>query len=78
MSISDDATILSFTSLSLEGPEKGLRQMDGFAGNIEKMTEENDLFRKVLYTGKNIQLVLMAIQPGDEIGEEVHEDRDQL
>ena len=52
--------------------------MDGFAGNIEKMTEENDLFRKVLYTGKNIQLVLMAIQPGDEIGEEIHEDRDQF
>ena len=52
--------------------------MKGFADNIEKLTEENDDFRRVLYTGKNIQLVLMAIQPGEDIGEEVHEDRDQF
>jgi len=52
--------------------------MKGFAGNIEKLTEENDDFRRVLYTGHNLQLVLMAIQPGDEIGEEVHDDRDQF
>ena len=52
--------------------------MKGFSDNIEKLTEENDLFRKVLYTGPNLQLVLMAIQPGDEIGEEVHDDRDQF
>ena len=52
--------------------------MKGFADNIEKMTEDNDDFRRVLYTGKNLQLVLMAIQPGEEIGEEVHEDRDQF
>ncbi|MEO5586824.1 MAG: cupin domain-containing protein [Novosphingobium sp.] len=52
--------------------------MKGFAANIEQLTEENDLFRKVLYTGHNLQLVLMAIQPGDEIGEEVHDDRDQF
>jgi mannose-6-phosphate isomerase-like protein (cupin superfamily) len=50
----------------------------GFVDNIEKLTEENDLFRKVLYTGHNLQLVLMAIQPGEEIGEEVHDDRDQF
>ena len=43
--------------------------MRGFADNIEKLTEENDLFRRVLYTGHNLQLVLMAIQPGDEIGD---------
>ena len=52
--------------------------MKGFIDNIEKLTEDNELFRKVLYTGHNLQLVLMAIQPGDEIGEEVHDDRDQF
>ena len=52
--------------------------MKGFADNIEKLTEDNDNFRKVLYTGQNIQLVLMAIQPGEEIGEEIHRDRDQF
>jgi mannose-6-phosphate isomerase-like protein (cupin superfamily) len=52
--------------------------MKGFVDNIEKLTEDNDLFRKVLYTGHNLQLVLMAIQPGEEIGEEVHDDRDQF
>ncbi|MGE5721201.1 MAG: cupin domain-containing protein [Sphingomonadales bacterium] len=52
--------------------------MKGFVDDIEKLTEENNLFRKVLYTGHNLQLVLMALQPGEEIGEEVHEDRDQF
>ena len=52
--------------------------MKGFADNIEKLTEDNDDFRRVLYTGKNLQLVLMTIQPDEEIGEETHEDRDQF
>ncbi len=52
--------------------------MKGFVDNIEKLTEENGDFRRVLYTGHNLQLVLMAIRPGGEIGEEVHEDRDQF
>ncbi|MFA7604158.1 MAG: cupin domain-containing protein [Novosphingobium sp.] len=52
--------------------------MKGFVDNIETLTEENELFRKVLYTGHNLQLVLMAIQPGEEIGEEIHDDRDQF
>ena len=52
--------------------------MKGFTDNIERLTEDNDNFRQVLYTGQNIQLVLMAIQPGDDIGEEIHEDRDQF
>lgn len=52
--------------------------MKGFVDNIEKLTEENELFRKVLYTGHNLQLVLMTIRPGEEIGAEVHEDRDQF
>jgi mannose-6-phosphate isomerase-like protein (cupin superfamily) len=52
--------------------------MKGFVADIEELTEENTDFRRVLYTGKNLQLVLMAIEPGEEIGEEVHEDRDQF
>jgi mannose-6-phosphate isomerase-like protein (cupin superfamily) len=52
--------------------------MKGYVDNIEKRTEENDHFRRVLYTGHNLQLVLMTIQPGEEIGEEVHDDRDQF
>lgn len=52
--------------------------MKGFVADIEELTEENEDFRRVLYTGKALQLVLMAIQPGEEIGEEVHEDRDQF
>ena len=48
--------------------------MKGFCDDIEKLTEENGDFRRVIYTGKNLQLVLMAIEPGEEIGEEVHDD----
>lgn len=50
----------------------------GYCDNIDKATVENEDFRRVLYTGQNLQLVLMTLQPGDEIGEEVHEDRDQF
>lgn len=52
--------------------------MKGFVDDIEKLTKENSDFRRVLYTGKYVQLVLMALQPGEEIGEEVHEDGDQF
>jgi mannose-6-phosphate isomerase-like protein (cupin superfamily) len=52
--------------------------MKGFVGDIEDMTELNTDFRRVLYTGQHIQLVLMALQPGDEIGEETHRDTDQF
>lgn len=52
--------------------------MKGFVDNIEKLTEENENFRQVLYTGHNLQLVLMTIRPGEEIGAEVHDDRDQF
>jgi len=52
--------------------------MKGFVDNIEALTEDNDDFRRVLYTGHHLQLVLMALKPGEEIGEEVHEDRDQF
>lgn len=46
--------------------------MTGYLINIEKAAKENENFRKVLYTAKNSQLVLMALKPGEEIGEEVH------
>jgi mannose-6-phosphate isomerase-like protein (cupin superfamily) len=52
--------------------------MKGFVDDIEKLTEENTDFRRVLYTGRYMQLVLMSLKPGEEIGEEVHEDRDQF
>ncbi len=52
--------------------------MKGFIGDIENLTEENADFRRVLYTGRNLQLVLMSLAPGEEIGEEVHDDRDQF
>jgi mannose-6-phosphate isomerase-like protein (cupin superfamily) len=52
--------------------------MKGFASNIEKDTLENENFRKVLYTGKHSQLVLMSLKPNEEIGMEVHEENDQF
>ena len=52
--------------------------MKGFCDNIEQRTLDNDDFRRVLYTGHHLQLVLMTLQPGDEIGAEVHDDRDQF
>jgi mannose-6-phosphate isomerase-like protein (cupin superfamily) len=52
--------------------------MKGFIDDIERLTEANEDFRRVLYTGHHLQLVLMALQPGEEIGAEVHEDRDQF
>jgi mannose-6-phosphate isomerase-like protein (cupin superfamily) len=52
--------------------------MKGFVDDIERITKENSDFRRVLYTGKNLQLVLMSLQPGEDIGEEVHDDRDQF
>jgi mannose-6-phosphate isomerase-like protein (cupin superfamily) len=52
--------------------------MKGFKSNIEKETLNNNYFRSVLYTGKNSQLVLMSLKPGEEIGEEVHDTIDQF
>jgi mannose-6-phosphate isomerase-like protein (cupin superfamily) len=45
---------------------------NGFVGNMKKIGKENDFFRKVLFTGAKSQLVLMSLEPGEEIGEEVH------
>ncbi|MBI1960791.1 MAG: cupin domain-containing protein [Candidatus Liptonbacteria bacterium] len=47
--------------------------MKGFVTNIERAAEENEYFRKVLYTDQRVQLVVMSLAPGEDIGEEVHE-----
>jgi mannose-6-phosphate isomerase-like protein (cupin superfamily) len=52
--------------------------MTGYVGPIEKETEKNKYFRKVLYTGKYAQLVVMCLQGGEEIGNEVHANVDQF
>jgi mannose-6-phosphate isomerase-like protein (cupin superfamily) len=52
--------------------------MTGFVGPIEKLTEKNAYFRQVLFTGKYTQLVVMCLQPGEEIGNEVHATVDQF
>ena len=52
--------------------------MKGYCDDIETLTLENEDFRRVLYTGHNLQLVLMTLPPGCDIGEDVHEDRDQF
>ena len=52
--------------------------MKGYVDNIERATVANEDFRRVLYTGHHLQLVLMTLPPGCDIGEEVHEDRDQF
>ena len=52
--------------------------MKGYCDDIERLTVENDDFRRVLYTGKHLQLVLMSLKPGEEIGAEVHPDNDQF
>jgi mannose-6-phosphate isomerase-like protein (cupin superfamily) len=49
-----------------------------YINNLEKDTLENDNFRKVLYTGKHSQLVLMTLLPNEEIGLEIHKDNDQF
>lgn len=52
--------------------------MNGFIGDLEDRTEGNSDFRRVIYTGPHLQLVLMSLEPGEEIGLETHEDTDQF
>ena len=52
--------------------------MVGYVTNIEKDTLENEDYRRVLFTGRNTQLVLMTLRPGEEIGRETHEEHDQF
>lgn len=52
--------------------------MKGYSTNIEEATLSNTSFRKVLYSGKHSQLVLMSLLPNEEIGLEFHSDNDQF
>ncbi len=52
--------------------------MQGFVTNIEQKTGENTFFRQVLYTAPHCQLVVMALQSGEDIGMEVHPEHDQF
>jgi mannose-6-phosphate isomerase-like protein (cupin superfamily) len=52
--------------------------MKGYTGNIEELTLQNTNFRQVLYTGTHMQLVVMTLQVGEEIGQEIHESVDQF
>ena len=52
--------------------------MNGYHDDIEQQTKGNTDFRRVLYTSKHLQLVLMSLKPGEEIGAEVHSDNDQF
>jgi mannose-6-phosphate isomerase-like protein (cupin superfamily) len=52
--------------------------MKGYNDNIETLTIANSDFRRVIYTGKHLQLVLMTLQPGEEIGSEIHDGIDQF
>jgi mannose-6-phosphate isomerase-like protein (cupin superfamily) len=49
-----------------------------YVDDIERQTEANDDFRHVLFTGQHVQLVVMSLDPGEEIGEEVHDATDQF
>ncbi|MDD2577841.1 MAG: cupin domain-containing protein [Candidatus Dojkabacteria bacterium] len=50
----------------------------GYIDDIEEKTLDNNNFREVLYTGKHMQLVVMSLKPGEEIGEEIHDHVDQF
>jgi mannose-6-phosphate isomerase-like protein (cupin superfamily) len=50
----------------------------GYVANIKELTEENTDFRRVLYSGSKLQLVLMCVKPGEELGGEIHADTDQF
>ncbi len=52
--------------------------MKGFKSNIEKDSLKNENFRKVKYTSKHMQVVLMSLKPGEDIGEEIHPGTDQF
>ena len=52
--------------------------MKGYFGHIEDLTLQNNNFRQVIFTGNQSQLVLMTLQPNEEIGMETHHGNDQL
>ena len=75
--LKQDTAMKSTNELTTSGePKKST--MKGFKSNIEKDALKNENFRKVLYTSKNLQLVLMSLKPGEEIGSEIHVNSDQF
>src|SRR5664280_3399979 len=58
--------------MTMLGSSTGGATMKGYVQNIESIAVKNENFRQVLYTAKNCQLVVMALKPKEEIGEEVH------
>jgi mannose-6-phosphate isomerase-like protein (cupin superfamily) len=81
---SQDGTMLKKDSIEKSTPDQITSvdpkntNMKGFTSNIEKDALKNENFRKVLYTAKHLQLVLMSLKPGEEIGEEIHINSDQF
>ena len=76
-----DQLVVKLSELEREAGElrkKRDKLKKGFATNIEKDTLDNRKFRKVLYTGKHSQLVLMSLLPKEEIGMETHMENDQF
>jgi mannose-6-phosphate isomerase-like protein (cupin superfamily) len=55
-----------------------VRWMLGWVGNVERATLENETFRTVLFTGEHVQLTVMRLLPGEDIGREVHPHTDQF
>lgn len=79
----DDESIKKYLREEIFGEEKELNADDqdrfrGYIGNIDKDTLDNDFFRKIIFTGKNAQLVLMSLKPEEDIGTEVHKNVDQF
>lgn len=58
--------------------DTGAKKITAFVGSIEKLTVKNKFFRQVLFTGEHLQLVVMHLQPKEEIGDEVHKKVDQF
>src|ERR1035437_9393953 len=81
---SQDGTTLKKDSIEKSTPDQITSvdpkntNMKGFTSNIEKDALKNENFRKVLYTAKHLQFVLMSLKPGEEIGEEIHINSDQF
>lgn len=70
----------SFNKAKYAGSRIDLRDYgdDPFVIDLEEATEQNNTYRTALWTGENLQLVLMSIKPGEDIGLEIHEDTDQF
>jgi mannose-6-phosphate isomerase-like protein (cupin superfamily) len=67
------AAILAIPVVTLaQGARPPRAARKGFVESIEKITERNEDFRRVLYTAKNLQLVVMSLPPGEHIGLETH------